>query len=106
MAATDRVPLLDAELELTRRLVPEGAIVLATSSDGTIASTATFAIALAGIPAYIASFGSCTIMAPPLALITARPADPSSRVPVSTTPTTRVLSAAAAERNRTSIAGR
>ena len=82
------------------------AIVLATSSDGTIASTATCAIALAGMPAYIASLGSWTIVAPPLALITARPADPSSRVPDSTTPTTRPSSAAAADRNRMSIAGR
>ena len=88
------------------------AIVLPTSAAGTTASTAstastaTLAIALAGMPAYVASFGSWTMVAPPLVLITARPAEPSSRVPDSTTPTTRRSSAAAAERKRTSMAGR
>ncbi len=76
------------------------------SAAGTIASTLTFAMALAGIPAYVASFGSWTIALPPLALITASPADPSSRVPVTTTPTTRLSNAEAAERNSTSMAGR
>ena len=82
------------------------AIVVASAADGTIASTVTFAIALAGIPEYSASSGSWTIVPPPAALITARPAEPSSRVPDSTTPTTRLSKALAAERNRTSIEGR
>ena len=52
------------------------------------ASTATWAIALVGMPGYSASSGSCTTATPPWALMTARPAVPSSAGPDSTTPTT------------------
>jgi hypothetical protein len=62
--------------------------------------------ALVGMPGYSASTGSCTMAAPPPALIAAKPAVPSSCVPDRMIPMTRAPRAAAAERNRTSTEGR
>ena len=81
------------------------AIARPTIAAGTIASTLTLAIALAGMAGYAASLGSWTMVAPPLALIIASPADPSSIIPVSTTPTTRP-SRAGRSRSKQHVDGR
>ena len=57
-----------------------------------------------GIDGNMASSGSCTIVTPPASLMANRPAVPSSRFPLSTTPTAAVPKASAAERNRGSAA--
>ncbi|MNT18456.1 hypothetical protein D3C72_1536680 [compost metagenome] len=71
-----------------------------TSADGTAA------MALVGMSWATLSAGSCTMANPPQAFTAFRPAAPSSRWPVRTTPTTRCPYCSAAERNSGSAAGR
>ena len=64
------------------------------------------ASALRGIDGNSACAGSCTSAVPPYRATAARPAVPSSSIPVRTTPTTRGPWARAAERSSTSTDGR